>query len=58
MTGYFSGTISGMGAQKIRNSNFTTPGDLEIDINDSHQYEYQISASVINDAFEVILGRN
>lgn len=56
ITAYVAGTISGM-QSKIENANYTTQGALDINIYDSHQFEMQISASVFNEALEVLLGK-
>ena len=59
MYGYYEGGISGMEDQTITNQTFHTPGDLNTTIDGSGEpFQFQISTSVLNDMFEVILGKN
>jgi len=59
MYGYYTGAISGMGDQAITDPKYHTPGDLQIKIDGTGDpFQYQMSTSVINDIFEVLLGKN
>ena len=55
--GYYEGKIEGMGNQAITNSTYHTPGDLAIQLS-GEPFQFQISTSLINDMFEVLLGNN
>ena len=57
ITGYFNGKMKNMGDQEINESNYTQQGNLDI-LDDDSQFTYQVSESLINDAFEVLLGKN
>lgn len=57
ITGYFKGKMKHMGDQEIKEPIYLQQGNLDIKDSDS-QFTYQISEQLINEAFEVLLGKN
>lgn len=46
-----------MGDQEIHDENYTRMGEMDIP-NDNSQFTYQMSNKLINQALEVLLGKN
>lgn len=46
-----------MGDQEIHDENYTRMGEMDIQ-NDNSQFTYQMSNKLINQALEVLLGKN
>lgn len=58
MTGNFRGNIDNMGDNAIKNDDYLKLGDLDIPSNDPSDFTVQISEKLINQAMQVLLGRN
>jgi hypothetical protein len=55
--GYFAGKISGLGDDEVKDGDFGKLGDMNLDDNGA-PFQYMVSSFVINNIWEVILGKN